>query len=155
LGAAKDVAQGVGRDEGGAIRHEELPAFFLDLARWSHAVVGRYLHPTLEKWELGFMRDMHADREILLWHRLAFAYITYYSRKGRLPRDDAEAKKTVGLLVAAAADGGVRHPEATLLRECLESPDGWQEEIGKVMALAKEGAEHWTPTAHFPDWPAA
>src|SRR5262245_11948401 len=65
----------------GPIRHQELPSFLLDIIRWTYEVVGRYLKPTLEQWETGFMRDLHVDREVIFWHQTAFAFITYHLRR--------------------------------------------------------------------------
>jgi hypothetical protein len=139
----------------GPIRHPELPPFTLDLIRWSHSVVGKYLHPTLEKWELGFMRDTHVEQEVWLWHRIAFAYITYYSRLGRLPKDDAEAGRTVNLLAGISSGHEPRSEEERTLRECYVSPDGWAEEEARMLAMLNSRPERWTLPGHFPNWPSA
>lgn len=42
------------------------------LCQWTYRKVGKYLHPTLEKWELGFMKDAHPRRELGYWAMAAF-----------------------------------------------------------------------------------
>jgi hypothetical protein len=64
----------------GPIRHQELPEFLLDIMRWTFEVIGHYVVATSEQWELDFMRDLNVEREVLLWHRMAFAFITYHRK---------------------------------------------------------------------------
>ena len=59
----------------------QLPTLLLDILKWIHAVVGHYIEPTLEKWELGFMREWHVVKEVMIWHRFAFAFVTYHRRE--------------------------------------------------------------------------
>lgn len=74
----------------GRVRHPELPRLLLDMIRWNHRVVGRYLHPTLEQWELGFMRDEDVVAEVAHWNRVAFAFIDFHHRRNLPLRPDEE-----------------------------------------------------------------
>ena len=49
--------------EEGPIRHELDPEA-QKIARYTYNLVGKYVQPTLEQWELGFMRDAHPRREL-------------------------------------------------------------------------------------------
>jgi hypothetical protein len=147
----------------GPIEHEHLPDLLLDICRWTFDVVGRYVVPTLEQWELGFMRDVHAEREVFFWHRLAFAFITYHRRKGLRRRTDAEEKQLLGWLFDAGAgeldDMAAQRlksldEEAALLRECLRAPDGWEEETAKMEGVFKMQNPRWSPPDHLKDWAA-
>ena len=51
----------------GPIRHESLPPDLLGQIRAVYDVIGPYLGMTLEEFEIGFMRDMHPEREVALW----------------------------------------------------------------------------------------
>jgi hypothetical protein len=57
----------------GPIRNESLPPALLDQIKAVFEVIGPYLGMTLEQFEIGFMRDMHPEREIALWFRVAKA----------------------------------------------------------------------------------
>ena len=54
----------VGELKKGPVRHTSLPAELQEVVEWTFEVVGRYFHPTLEQWEVGFLRDIHPDAEI-------------------------------------------------------------------------------------------
>jgi hypothetical protein len=144
----------------GPIQHEHLPDLLQDISRWTFSVVGRYVVPTLEQWELGFMRDVHVEREVLNWHRLAFAFITYHRRKGLARRSDDEEKQLIGWLLDAAADDRDEPAaqrlkslgeEVALLRECLNAPDGWEEEAARMESLAGVQNPRWSPPDHLKD----
>src|SRR5262249_50890446 len=110
----------------GRIQHPELPTLLLDIIRWTYKVVGHYVQPTLEQWELGFMKDMHVAREVSFWHRLAFAFLTYHRRRGLSLRGDDEERPLVALFCDPSihGEGTSKTPERELVKECLVSPDG-------------------------------
>jgi hypothetical protein len=157
----------LGQLQPGPILHKTLPECLLDIIRWTYKVVGRYIQPTLEQWELGFMRDMHVKHEVHFWHRAALAFITYHRRRNLPLRSDAEEIRLIGVLckkcttVTPAHEGTPgsiepipgEDPEETFIRECLANPDGIQEEIARTMAVL--GAGRWTPPPDLEDWPAA
>ncbi len=81
------------------IRHESLPPKMLKTLKLLYDDVGRYVQPTLEQWELGFMRDTHPEREVTAWCRIAFAWHDFHKRyHGDKRLRDEEEKKLVGAL---------------------------------------------------------
>lgn len=57
----------------GPIQHANLNREQLALCAYTYKWAGKYIQPTLEQWELGFMRDLHADRELSFWGRVSIA----------------------------------------------------------------------------------
>src|SRR5215831_21282425 len=56
---------------------------------------------TLEQFEIDFMRDMHPEREIAIWCRIAKAWLAYledFPGNETLPKE--EERKLLGALVA-------------------------------------------------------
>ncbi len=69
----------------GPIRHSTLDPELLKEIKFTYDRVGRLYCPTLEEWEIGFMRDMHPQREVTLWTHIAQAtelYLKKYVKKG-------------------------------------------------------------------------
>jgi hypothetical protein len=85
----------------GPIRHESLPPDLLGQIRAVYDVIGPYVGMTLEQFESDFMRDMHQEREVALWCRIAKAWLAYHEdflRNETLPNE--EERKLLGALVA-------------------------------------------------------
>jgi hypothetical protein len=55
----------------GAIQHEDLSDELLALAKYTYKHAGRFIDPTLEQWELGFMRKRDPRRELKWWMQVA------------------------------------------------------------------------------------
>jgi len=76
---AKDVKTGKVRKvdietiKEGKIRHGGLPAGLLRRIRGVHEHVRDILGRTLEQFEIGFMRDMDPEKEVVIWERLVAA----------------------------------------------------------------------------------
>ena len=136
----------------GVIQHTELPDYLLDLIRWTYTVVGRYVRPTLEQWELGFMRDVHVEREVMFWLRTAYAFVTYHRRHNFGLRSDTEERLLVGSFCSMTFYGGVvpDTEEGRFIEECLMAPDGWEEE-GRRIAAIDTARPRWTPPTHI-EW---
>jgi hypothetical protein len=139
--------------ENGRVRQEISTPWQLDIGRWTYAVVGHYLDSgrTLEDWERGFMGDVDINANISYWHRLAFAFVTYHNRRGLLLRDDATETQLVRCLNGYTSWGAIDFAEEcgsaaeeALVRECMENPDGWEEEKARTSAVIKEKGR-WTP----------
>jgi hypothetical protein len=64
----------------GPIRHETLSEDVLTAIQFSYETVGHYVKPTLEQYELDFMRDAQPEREVAVWLRIAFAWQLYHER---------------------------------------------------------------------------
>ena len=86
---------------------------------------------TLEEFEIGFMRDMHPEREVALWCRIAKAWLEYhedYVGNERLP--DEEERKLLCALVAISTGVedlsklNVPVEVGRRLVQCYENPAG-------------------------------
>jgi len=88
----------------GPIRHSQLPPELEDLARHSYQVVGHFLYPTFEQWEIGFLRDANPEREIVLWFVIAEVF-----KVATKKRPDLDEKEILGDLVAISSGGEGRH----------------------------------------------
>lgn len=93
----------------GPIRHAVLPPELLEQIGAAYEAVGPYLGRTLEQFEIGFMRDMHPEREVAIWNNVAAAWYSYHERHlAGLVRPEAEEQKIVGALVAISS--GITDP---------------------------------------------
>lgn len=113
----------------GPIRHESLSPELLAQIRAVFEVVGPYLHFTLEKFEVTFMRDLHPESEVAMWGRIAKAWLAYhedYLSNVRQPKE--EEKKLLSALLAISM--GVEDLEklnvppevGRRLMQCYEDP---------------------------------
>jgi len=59
----------------GPLQHQTIPERLSRAVAWTYEIVGHYIWPTLEQWETGFMRDLHMEREIVLWMMIAGAFL--------------------------------------------------------------------------------
>lgn len=118
----------VGDFKEGPLQHETIPERLSKAVGWTYEIVGHYIWPTLEQWELGFMRDFHMEQEIAIWVVIAGAFLTYHRLRNLAVRSDEEEKDLVGGLLQASQIGGddpdaAAIPEYGFLRECLRDPD--------------------------------
>jgi hypothetical protein len=85
----------------GPIRHESLVPDLLGQIKAVYDVIGPYLGMTLEQFEIDFMRDMHPEREVALWCRIAKACLAYHEDfLGNETLPNEEERKLLGALVA-------------------------------------------------------
>jgi hypothetical protein len=85
----------------GPTRHGSLPPDLLEQIRAVYDVIGPYLGMTLEQFEIDFMRDMHPEREVALWYRIAKAWLAYHEDfLGNETLPNEEERKLLGALVA-------------------------------------------------------
>src|SRR5262245_27742070 len=115
----------------GPIRHESLSPDLLEKIGVVHGLIGRYLNTTLEEFEIGFMRDMHPQREVALWCRIELAWRSFHLRhlEGKLLADEEE-KRILGALLGIST-GMENHEDlrvpadvAQNLLECYANPSG-------------------------------
>jgi len=66
-------------------------------ARKLYERVGKFLCPTYEQWELGFLRDTHPEREIRIWE-----WIADHFEKLRQENPSADPNHLIGSLAAAS-----------------------------------------------------
>ena len=115
----------------GPIRHESLPPDLLGLIKAVYDVIGPHIDMTLEQFENDFMRDMHPEREVAIWCRIAKAWLAYHEDflgNETLPKE--EERKLLGALVAIST--GVEHVSklnvpvevGRRLVQCYENPSG-------------------------------
>jgi hypothetical protein len=117
----------------GPIRHESLPPELLGLIKAVFDVIGPYLNMTLEQFEIGFMRDMHPDREIALWCRITKAWLAYHEDfLGKETLPDEEERNLLGALVAISTGiddvSNLNEPVEVgrRLLQCYDNPAGNQ-----------------------------
>jgi hypothetical protein len=98
----------------GSVQHESLPPEMLETLKLLYDSVGRYMDPTREQWELGFMRDANPGREMATWSKIAFAWREYHLRyTGGDRLGEVEEKQIVGFLVMLSM-GVANVPESKL-----------------------------------------
>jgi hypothetical protein len=130
----------------GPIENPELCEFEKGIFGWSYAVVGHYVKPTLEQWELGFMREQNIEREMICWHKITFAFVSWHRRKGLALRSREEERSLVDAFRAISLGG--EQPDETI-RWCWENPGGWGKEHERWEAMVD--ANHYEPPTHI-DW---
>lgn len=84
----------------GPIRNKSLSPELLDQIKAAFDVIGKYLGMTLEEFEIGFMRDLHPEREVALWIRITKAWLAYHEdfmANETLPNE--EERKLLGALI--------------------------------------------------------
>lgn len=59
----------------GPIRHESLPPELLEQIKAVFDVIGPYLGTTLEQLEVGLMRDMDPQSEVVVWCSITAAWL--------------------------------------------------------------------------------
>ena len=99
----KDLVQG-------PIRHEKLSPESLATARSTYQDVGRYLYPSFEQWELGFLRDCHPERELRIWTKISIAFNDFLARSGRNPEQVSQDEGKLLISHLTAISGGGREP---------------------------------------------
>jgi hypothetical protein len=115
----------------GRIQHESLPDELLETIHAIYEAIGPFLSMNLEQWELGFMRDMHPEREVAVWCRIAKAWYSYHERFTELkalPVEDEQ--KLIGVLIGVST--GIREAKdlpvpvivAERLMVCWDEPCG-------------------------------
>jgi hypothetical protein len=81
----------------GPIRHKKgLTPLLEEFARVLFSKVGHFVYPTFEQWELGFMRDTHPWREILIWENIARTFDLYVAEHP----ETANSEQVVGTIVS-------------------------------------------------------
>lgn len=124
----------------GPICHKKgLTPVLEELARSLFSKVGRFVYPTFEQWELGFMRDEHPWREILIWENIARTFNRYLAE-----HPDADGRDVVGTICSISA-GHVSEDETetekelrSLFKEAYEQR--WLPPSGEPFEFPSEGA---------------
>src|SRR5713101_5978729 len=82
----------------GPIRHKTLPPELLEQIKAVFDVIGPYIDMTLEQFEIGFMRDMHPEREVAIWCSITAAWLAYHEK---FLNDETLANEEEGTLLGA------------------------------------------------------
>jgi hypothetical protein len=91
----------------GPIRHETLPPELLDRINAVFDVIGRYTGMNLEEFEIGFMRDMHPEREVAIWGSITAAWLAYhkqYLNDEILPDDEERSLLAAVIAISTGVD---------------------------------------------------
>ena len=94
----------------GPIQQQDLSPEQQAICKYTFARAGKHVQPNLEKWELGFMRDLNVDDELVFWLRVACVV-------DKLPHVDS--KRITAELSARSVN-----PSANVLPEVLKT---WNE----------------------------
>jgi len=102
----------VGKIKPGPLRHKRgLSPLLEQIGRMLYSKVGHFVYPSFEQWEIGFMRDMHPWREILIWEAIARTHDLYLAK-----HPDADMQQPVGTIVSISL-GHVSEKETKVERE--------------------------------------
>jgi hypothetical protein len=127
----------------GPIRNQVLAPELLGAIEGVFAMLGRYLGMTLEEFEVGFMRDLHPEREVALWCNIALAWSDYHKKYlNGVVQSDAEEKALLGTLVvisAGANDVGKFRVPAEVGRRLLQCYHGLDTEPPSEGSAAQGG----------------
>ena len=91
----------------GPIRHETLSPELLDQIKNVFDVIGRYTGMTLEEFEVGFMRDMHPEREVAVWCSITAAWLAYHKKyldNEALPDDEERSLLAAVIAISTGVD---------------------------------------------------
>lgn len=116
----------------GPLRHKKgLSPLLEQIAREIYAKVGHFVYPTFEQWELGFMRDMHPWREVLLWEVIARTSDLYLAK-----HPDANLEQVVSDIVVVSTG------------HISENPTEAEKELQTLFCEA--GKKRWTALTEEP-----
>ncbi len=104
------------------VRHGGFPAELLARMKSTYDTVGRFLSPTLEHWELGFMKDTNPASELAIWEHIEASFNRYRQTYGE-PTPEEQKQIVLGLAVISSA-GEPETLNADLrarLHECWEA----------------------------------
>jgi hypothetical protein len=115
----------------GPIRHRSLPPELLEEIKAVFDVIGPYVNMTLEQFEIGFMRDMHPEREVDVWCRITKAWLAYHEDVlGNETLPNEEERKLLGALILIStgvedvSKFGVPVEVGRRLLQCYDDPVG-------------------------------
>ena len=114
----------------GPLRHKKgLSPLLERIARAIYEKVGHFVYPSFEQWEIGFMRDMHPWREILIWEAIARTHDLYLAK-----HPDADMQQPVGNIVSISL-GHVSEKETEAEKELrILFSDAWSKRWTALIA---------------------
>jgi hypothetical protein len=102
----------------------------LEIARWTYQL-GRFLAPTLEAWEIGFMRDTTIEQELMVWLRFTNTFTRFLASHGRDPQTvtSDEGKELLGAILTLSerdevpAKFGMKAETVAEVKRLLNDPE--------------------------------
>jgi hypothetical protein len=107
----------------GTIRHESFSPELSQRIAATYREIGHYQEPTLEQWELGFMRDANPEGEVAVWEVFAKAFRLFKQKcwkSGRMKRQQAREIISILCLISAAQPLAMIRGNAVLKRQLLQ-----------------------------------
>jgi hypothetical protein len=105
----------------GPMRHKKgLTPLLEEIARAIYSKVGHLVYPTFEQWELGFMRDLHPWREILIWENIARTFDHYLATHPEAANDE-KVVSTIAIISTGHVSESETENEKELRKLYLEA----------------------------------
>jgi len=133
--------EGIAKLKAGPIQHQAIPDGLEPAVEWTYRIVGHYLYPTLEQWELGFLRELYIEKEILFWQWAAIAFIHYHKHHNLELRAAEQEKKLLGNFITMQPPDD--DADKSYFRE-LCGEDGYKAEWERTLQLLRAGLA-WSP----------
>jgi hypothetical protein len=102
--------------EPGPVRHAELSPTLVGRVRNLQLALDEVYPSSLEEWLEDFRRDVHPEREVLWWERLAQSYLEYRSSR-ELSVEQRQAAFRVLLNLSMGGAAAIRSTDLTNLPE--------------------------------------
>jgi len=96
----------------GPIRHESLTGEQTETIRQVYEILSPYLNTSFEQFELNFLRDLHPEREILIWTLIANADQRFRAEYPSANDEEARAAFKGFLLISMGTSRPVEIPQA-------------------------------------------
>ena len=123
----------------GPIRQQEgLTPLLEQLAKAIFAEVGYLLCPTFEEWELGFLRDVHPWREILIWENIARTFDLVVAKRPQAAYSKLIAGTIVSISTGHVPENNVQYELRKLYLEACENE--WSAPSGEPFTFPKNQA---------------
>lgn len=115
----------------GPIRHESLSEEVLHKTDMIYDVIGRFIGPR-ETFEVNLMRDMHPEREIDVWLKIAAAWLKYHEVYCQDQFDDDEVEnERVGILIGISCGCKYEDNQQKISKEKYQRLEECYHSIGK------------------------
>ena len=89
-----------------------LPPALLKRIKVNYDNVAHYVYTTLEELEIGFMRDLHPEREVAVWETDAQAWDLYQKRHVNNKRLTKDQKKQLVVTLVGISMGVIEHKDS-------------------------------------------
>jgi hypothetical protein len=108
--------------------HEDLPDDAKDRIKIIYRVVGHHLHSSFERFEHGFCFDLHYEKEIAIWSRVALGWVRFCKEHPEEAQNDPA--KLIALMIAYSATADISKERCGKeLADCYKNFSGEQEGV--------------------------